>query len=116
MSRNNLEELTMPPSRLCSYQIVFLSLTVLITSRFLTQARAADGEQPLIAYVGTFSAPLRDTLPTQVDLPPGNGKGIHIFHVDRRTGAMSPAGVLEMGTSPSCLAINADGTGERNAV
>ena len=37
----------------------------------------------LFAYVGTFSSPLRDVLPTQVDLPPGNGRGIHLFRVDR---------------------------------
>lgn len=66
--------------------------------------------RPLVAYVGTFSSPLRDTLPTQVDLPPGNGRGIHIFHVDRSTGEMKPSGVFEVGTSPSCLATSADGT------
>ena len=44
-----------------------------------------------MAYVGTFSSPLHDVLPTQVDLPPGNGRGIHIFNVDRITGAMTPA-------------------------
>ena len=49
-------------------------------------------------------------LPTQVDLPPGNGRGIHLFQVDRATGAMTPAGIHEMGTSPSCLALNAAGT------
>lgn len=65
---------------------------------------------PLIAYVGTFSAPLKDVLPTQVDLPPGNGRGIHIFEVDRTSGAMTPRGVFEMGTSPSCLAANKAGT------
>jgi 6-phosphogluconolactonase len=65
---------------------------------------------PLLAYVGTFSSPLRDTLPTQVDLPPGNGRGIHIFTVDRATGALTPAGVHEMGTSPSRLTINAAGS------
>ena len=65
---------------------------------------------PLMAYVGTFSAPLRDMLPTQVDLPPGNGRGIHIFQVDRATGAMTPAGEFLLGTSPSCLALNAAGT------
>jgi 6-phosphogluconolactonase (cycloisomerase 2 family) len=73
-------------------------------------AQSAEGTGPLVAYVGTFSSPLRDVLPTQVDLPPGNGRGIHIFHVNRATGALTPAGVLEMGTSPSCLAVNADGT------
>ncbi len=63
-----------------------------------------------MAYVGTFSSPLRDVLPTQVDLPPGNGRGIHLFQVDRATGALTPRGVYEMGTSPSCLALNAAGT------
>jgi 6-phosphogluconolactonase (cycloisomerase 2 family) len=67
-------------------------------------------DSKLIAYVGTFSSPLRDVLPTQVDLPPGNGRGIHLFDVDRETGAMSPAGIVEMGTSPSCLALNDAGT------
>jgi 6-phosphogluconolactonase (cycloisomerase 2 family) len=63
-----------------------------------------------MAYVGTFSSPLRDVLPTQVDLPPGNGRGIHLYQVDRTTGAMTPSGVHELGTSPSCLALNAAGT------
>jgi 6-phosphogluconolactonase len=49
-------------------------------------------------------------LPTQVDLPPGNGRGIHIFRVNRATGAMTPVAIYEMGTSPSCLALNASGT------
>ena len=55
---------------------------------------------PLVAYVGTFSSPLRDVLPTQVDLPPGNGRGIHIFLVNRDTGAMTPAS-SPAGKSPS---------------
>src|SRR5258708_7800274 len=76
----------------------------------LRQARSAEADAPLLAYVGTFSSPLRDVLPTQVDLPPGNGRGIHIFEINRATGAMTPAGVYEMGTSPSCLALNARGT------
>jgi 6-phosphogluconolactonase (cycloisomerase 2 family) len=73
-------------------------------------APATEAEKPLMAYVGTFSSPLRDVLPTQVDLPPGNGRGIHLFQVDRVTGAMTPCGVFEAGTSPSCLALNAAGT------
>ena len=76
----------------------------------LLQAQSNEASGPLIAYVGTFSSPLRDVLPTQVDLPPGNGRGIHLFQVDRTTGAMTPAGIHEMGTSPSCLALNATGT------
>src|SRR5579871_2249070 len=76
----------------------------------LLPAQAAPAERPLVAYVGTFSSPLRDVLPTQVDLPPGNGRGIHLFHVQRTSGALTPAGVHEMGTSPSCLVVNAEGT------
>jgi 6-phosphogluconolactonase (cycloisomerase 2 family) len=74
------------------------------------QQQAGKAAGPLLAYVGTFSSPLRDVLPTQVDLPPGNGRGIHLFRLDRATGAMTPAGVHEMGTSPSHLALNAAGT------
>jgi 6-phosphogluconolactonase len=45
-----------------------------------------------------------------VDLPPGNGRGIHLFLVDRATGALAPHGVFEQATSPSGLALNASGT------
>jgi 6-phosphogluconolactonase len=76
----------------------------------LLSARATAGKGPLLAYVGTFSSPLRDVLPTQVDLPPGNGRGIHLFEADRTTGALVPCGVYELGTSPSCLVLNAAGT------
>ena len=76
----------------------------------MLRSQAGAAAKPLLAYVGTFSSPLRDVLPTQVDLPPGNGRGIHLFQVDRTTGAMTPAGIYEMGTSPSCLALNANGT------
>lgn len=77
-----------------------------LTPRLL--AEQANVEKPLMAYVGTYTSPLKNMLPTQVDLPPGNGRGIHLFHVDRETGVLAPAGVHEMGTSPSCLAFNAD--------
>src|SRR3982751_6810210 len=72
--------------------------------------RAGQTARGLVGYVGTFSSPLRDTLPTQIDLPPGNGRGIHIFDVDRSTGAMTSRDIVEMGTSPNCLALNAAGT------
>jgi 6-phosphogluconolactonase len=70
----------------------------------------AAGKPRLMSYVGTFSSPLKDVFPTQVDLPPGNGRGIHIFEVDRASGALTPAGIFELGTSPNCLALNAAGT------
>jgi 6-phosphogluconolactonase len=95
----------------CSFlktSVVLAWTTPLMAVFFPTQSSYAA--EPLIAYVGTFSSPLRDVLPTQVDLPPGNGRGIHLFEVDRATGAMTPIGIFEMGTSPSCLALNAAGT------
>jgi 6-phosphogluconolactonase (cycloisomerase 2 family) len=76
----------------------------------LLEAQAAETSGPLMAYVGTFSSPLRDMLPTQVDLPPGNGRGIHLFKVDRTNGNLTPSGIYELGTSPSCLVFNAAGT------
>ena len=88
--------------------VTLAALALALSGQLKLQSVRADG--PLVAYVGTFSSPLRDVLPTQVDLPPGNGRGIHIFNVDRKTGAMEPAGVFELGTSPSCLALNAAGT------
>jgi 6-phosphogluconolactonase (cycloisomerase 2 family) len=76
----------------------------------LRPAQSQEAAGPLVAYVGTFSSTLRDVLPTQVDLPPGNGRGIHLFRVNRDTGELTHAGVHEMGTSPSHLALNSSGT------
>ena len=76
----------------------------------MVAASPVDESSPLFAYVGTFSSPLQDVLPTQVDLPPGNGRGIHIFQVDRKTGALTPAGTYGLGTRPRCLAVNSSGT------
>lgn len=101
-------KLNAPQQRILALRAVLLSALLLILR--LNSAHADDPTGPLIAYVGTFSAPLQDTLPTQVDLPPGNGRGIHIFEVDRSSGRLRPAGVFPLGTSPSHLAINAKGT------
>lgn len=87
--------------------------TCLVGAVLLCDAANAQSNErtgKLLAYVGTFSSPLKDMLPTQVDLPPGNGKGIHIFEVDRTSGSMKPVGIEAIGTSPSCLAVNATGT------
>ncbi|MCA9131708.1 MAG: lactonase family protein [Planctomycetales bacterium] len=93
----------------------FLQTTCAVagTTPLLALGRSALAEQakrPLLAYIGTFSSPLRDTLPTQVDLPPGNGLGIHMFEVDRESGALTAVGTQRMGTSPGCLAVSEDGT------
>ncbi|MCH8216153.1 MAG: lactonase family protein [Planctomycetes bacterium] len=73
----------------------------------LLKAQSGDAKGLLIAYVGTYTSPLQNMRSTQVDLPPGNGRGIHLFQVERATGAMTPCGLYEMGTSPSALAFNA---------
>jgi len=93
----------------------FLKTSVALSGAFplvvsLAHAASKAAEKPLMAYVGTFSSPLQDVLDTQVDLPPGNGRGIHLFEINRETGAMTPAGIHRMGTSPSCLAVNTAGT------
>lgn len=88
----------------------FIATATSVAATTVLHAQPKEAAGPLLAYVGTFSSPLRDVLPTQVDLPPGNGRGIHLFQVNRATGALTPAGVHEMGTSPSCLALNAAGT------
>lgn len=87
--------------------VALAGTTPLVASLLHAQQAAAA---PLMAYVGTFSSPLKDVLPTQVDLPPGNGRGIHLFQVNRTTGALTPAGTYDLGTSPSCLTVNAAGT------
>ncbi len=76
----------------------------------ISRVHAQNEKRPLIAYVGTYTSPLKNMRPTQVDLPPGNGRGIHLFEVDRQTGEMSPYDVHEMGTSPSALVFNKDRT------
>lgn len=103
--------MTLPaPSRRSFLQtsLALASVTPFLDS--LLQAEEPATSAPLLAYVGTFSSPLKDVLPTQVDLPPGNGRGIHIFQVNRTTGELTPAGEYELGNSPSCLAVNAAGT------
>lgn len=87
-----------------------LWLGALMLSVSPLNAQSGGAGKPLMAYVGTYTSPLKNMLSTQVDLPPGNGRGIHLFQVDRATGAMTPDGIHEMGTSPSALAFNADRT------
>lgn len=90
--------------------LVFCAMGDAARAQSHPQAEEKQSSGPLMAYVGTFSSPLKDTLPTQVDLPPGNGRGIHIFQVDQTTGKLTPAGTFDLGTSPSCLAVNKAGT------
>ena len=87
--------------------ITFRSLSLLVSAALAAQSLVAADDAPLMAYVGTYTSPLQNMRPTQVDLPPGNGKGIHLFRVNRETGALTAAGVHEMGTSPSALAFDA---------
>lgn len=73
-------------------------------------AQPARSRGPLLAYVATYSSPPLPPPPGKVDVPPGNGRGIHIFEINRATGAMTARGVFELGTSPTCLAVNSAGT------
>lgn len=87
-----------------------LSVGLAALSLVTSGTRAEEIGGMLLAYVGTYTSPLKNVLPTQVDLPPGNGRGIHIFQVDHETGEMTPYDLVEMGTSPSALAFNAKRT------
>ncbi|MFM7316262.1 MAG: beta-propeller fold lactonase family protein, partial [bacterium] len=89
----------------------FLKTTAIAGTVATLAEKSALAQQagPLMVYVGTFSSPLKDFLPTQVDLPPGNGRGIHIFQMGRESGSLSQVGEVRMGTSPSCLAVNSAG-------
>ena len=81
-------------------------LSMALAAGAALSAQATD-QAPLIAYVGTFTSPLQKMKATQVDLPPGNGQGIHLFEVNRSTGAMTPCGLYKTGVSPNCLTFNA---------
>ena len=81
-----------------------------VPAALLRAAQAGSNVGPLMAYVGTFTSPLKNMLATQVDLPPGNGRGIHLFRVDHTTGALTAAGLYESGTSPNCILPNPAGT------
>ena len=97
----------------CFFSASLTRFSVLVIGHFLAasslHAQLANDDR-VIAYVGTFSSPLGDVLPTQVDLPPGNGRGIHLFEVNQLNGNLKPLGIQEMGTSPSCLVANSIGT------
>lgn len=93
----------------CTRRSLLGSAASLAVTAPLVAAQPQGKDKPLFAYVGTFSSPLRNVLPTQVDLPPGNGQGIHQFRVDRATGGLTPVGVHELGTSPSALVANRAG-------
>lgn len=101
----------MPPSLLTRRTFAARTSLALAAHAAAVSARSADQtDGSIMAYVGTFSSPLRDTLPTQVDLPPGNGRGIHLFRLNPATGALRAAGIMESGTSPSSLILSKDGS------
>jgi 6-phosphogluconolactonase len=58
-------------------------IQTLAASAISSPLLAATEPGALIAYVGTYTSPLQNMRATQVDLPPGNGRGIHLFEVDR---------------------------------
>lgn len=72
--------------------------------------QAARRTGALFAYVGTYSAPPEGAPPGRNGPAPGNGRGIHIFRVDRETGALTPAGVSDHDTSPTAVTLNSAGT------
>lgn len=86
----------------------FVKTATALTASAPALARAsgqAAARGPLFAYVGTYSA-----APNTTGVANRNGRGIHIFSVNRETGALTPAGIVEHYTSPSALVVNANAT------
>src|SRR4051812_30006031 len=100
----------MKPRLISRRSFLKASAALAATAPVISVVQAEAAKRPLMAYVGTYSSPLKKIPKGQVDLPAGNGRGIHLFQVDRTSGALSPAGVFQMPNSPSCLAFNGAGT------
>lgn len=67
---------------------------------------AADAT--IVVYVGTFASGSRFAEP--YNAAPGNGRGIHLFTMDRATGALTEREVFDDASSPNCLALDASHT------
>lgn len=84
------------------------SLAAVAVGPALARAATAQADRPktgrIFAYVGTFASGSRFAEPYNAS--PGNGRGIHIFEMDRATGALAERGVLVDASSPLCLAFN----------
>lgn len=68
------------------------------------EPRAAKSAGRIMAYVGTFASGSRFAEP--YNAAPGNGRGIHIFEMNRATGALAERGVFADDSSPNCLALH----------
>src|SRR6266545_1845987 len=64
----------------------------------------AAGRGPILAYAGTYSAPLG------AEGAPGRGKGIYLFEMNPATGVLMERALFPNAANPSCLALNASGT------
>ncbi len=74
-----------------------------------TTAAFAQEDKPLMAYIGTFSSPLKDTLPTQVDLRQAMVEAsISSKSIARR--GNSPKRARSTSAPAGCLAVNKSGT------
>src|SRR5262245_9748404 len=113
MNRNLAASSTMIPASVSRRSFLKTSAALAGTAPILVSsllAQTGADKAPLVAYVGTYTSALPIIRPGQVDLPAGNGRGIHLFEVDRVTGALAPRGAYEQTTSPSCLALNSSGS------
>ena len=89
--------------------VALAGTTPLIAGVLKAQSNAARGS--LMAYVGTFSSPLGDVLPTQVDLPPGRflyccnqrADNIAVFRVNWKTGGLQFTGHYAPVGNPSII-------------
>jgi 6-phosphogluconolactonase len=73
--------------------------TALAAGSFLPTAQA-EPSKPILAYVGTYSAPLG------AEGNAGRGRGIYLFEMDPANGALSEREVFENDANPGCLALD----------
>ncbi len=83
----------------------FIRHAAALTATFpaVSPARQSGGrnqERVMLAYVGTYSSPQGP------EGSKGNGKGIYLFEMDPRSGALQQREVFEDASNPSCLALH----------
>jgi len=67
-------------------------------------AAAAAEQRPVLAYVGTYSAP------AGAEGAPGRCQGLYLFEMNPTTGSLTERAMFPNPDNPSCLALNSSGT------
>ncbi len=83
---------------------------ILTVAMLIANCATAQDDKPLMAYIGTFSSPLKDTLPTQLTCHLAMGAEFICFRSIGAQAHSPPPGRSISAPSPGCLAVNKSGT------